>query len=143
MQAERKIPKTRAGADIVLECLRCAEGAGRSTRTVSADLSLRDIRDPRQRGLRHPAPSEWFGKDVKIVGTNSINFFRISESSKKRTENELETNSKMRRKQCNQDAKYAGWRIIRADMYAPGWSAPADGRIHRDKRRRDVFATQF
>jgi hypothetical protein len=28
-------------------------------------------------------------------------------------------------------------------MYAPCCSAPANGRIHRDKRRRDVCATQF
>jgi len=49
----------------------------------------------------------------KIVGTNSINFFRISESFKKRTENELKTNSYLRRKQYIQDAKYTksrGWR---------------------------------
>ena len=41
----------------------------------------------------------------KNRGNELNNFFRISESSKKRTENELKTNSKMRRKQCNQDAK--------------------------------------
>ena len=28
-------------------------------------------------------------------------------------------------------------------VYAPLWSALASGRIHRDKRRRDVFAIQF
>ena len=28
-------------------------------------------------------------------------------------------------------------------MYAPRWSSPAKGRLHRDKRRRDVGATQF
>jgi len=30
-----------------------------------------------------------------------------------------------------------------AGMPAVRWSAPANGRIHRDKRRRDVCATQF
>ena len=103
--------KGLAGADVAFERLRCAEGAGLSTRAVSRDLSLGEIADPRHRGLRHPAPGEGFEKDVKIVGTNSINFFRISESFKKRTQNEL----KIAQKTSQSGSKMpggagAGWR---------------------------------
>ena len=134
-----------AGADIALGCLRRAEGAGRPTRAVSVGLSLRDIADPRHRGLRHPAPGEGLERDVKIVGTNSVNFFRISESFKKRTE----TNSK-RTQNCAENSairtQNAGWRM-RAGVFC--WHVcaplerPANGRIHSDSKRRDVCATQF
>ena len=66
---------------------------------------------PQSTGSAPSGPSEGFGKDVKIVGTNSLKFFRISESFKKRTENELKTNSKLCRKQCNRDAKCAKCRL--------------------------------
>ena len=126
-KADDKARKFQPGADAALECLRCVEGAGRSNRAVSIDLSLPDIADSRRRGLRHPAPSEWFGKDVKIVGTNSINFFRISESFKKRTGNELKTNSKLRRKQSNLGAKcqVAHVQTPFAGMCAPHWGSGA------------------
>ena len=77
---------------------RLARGRGSvSLPPADADPSLRNIADPRDRGLRHPAAREGVGKDVKIVGTNSLNFFRISESFKKRTANELKTNPKRTR----------------------------------------------
>jgi len=46
--------KERAGADIAFECLRCAEGAGRSIHDDRSNLSLRDIADATSRGLRQP-----------------------------------------------------------------------------------------
>ena len=73
-----------------------------------------------ERRLVHAIPPRGLEKDVKIVGTNSINFFRISESFKKRTENELKTNSKLRRKQCN-----------RSQLYANGTIPPRDTRTAR------------
>ena len=109
-----------AGADIALECLRCAEGAGRSTRALNVDLSPRDIRDPRHRGLRYPAPSVGFRKDVKIVGTNSLNFFRISECFKKRTENELS----FAQKTVQSGPKIRRWRGQDTRATAGGTPAP-------------------
>ncbi len=55
MKTKEEGKRPKAGADIAFECLRCAEGAGRSGCLVSLDLSLRDIAEPRQRGLRHPS----------------------------------------------------------------------------------------
>ena len=50
----------RAGADVVFERLRCAEGAVRSDCADRPDLFLRDSADPTHRGLRHPG-MEWPG----------------------------------------------------------------------------------
>jgi len=55
MKTKEEGKRPKAGADLAFECLRCAEGAGRSGCLVSLDLSLRDIAEPRQRGLRHPS----------------------------------------------------------------------------------------
>ena len=62
MKTKEEDKQSGAGADIVLECLRCAEGAGWSGCAVSLDLSLRDIADPRSQGS---APTV----DSKTVGT--------------------------------------------------------------------------
>jgi len=45
---------SRAGADVAFERLRCAEGAVQLGWTRRPDLSLRDIADPKLRGLRQP-----------------------------------------------------------------------------------------
>ncbi len=58
MKTKEEDKQSRAGADIALECLRRAEGAVRSGCAADLDLSLRDIADPRPRGLRRP---EWCG----------------------------------------------------------------------------------
>ena len=46
MKTKQKVKKSRAGADVALERLRCAEGAGRAGCPDSPTLSLRDIADP-------------------------------------------------------------------------------------------------
>ena len=46
MKTKHKVKKSWAGADVVLERLRCAEGAGRAGCLDSPTLSLRDIADP-------------------------------------------------------------------------------------------------
>ena len=43
-----------AGADVVLQCLRCAESAVRSDCAFAPGLALRDIADTRPPGLRQP-----------------------------------------------------------------------------------------
>jgi len=50
MKTKEEGKQSQAGADIAFECLRCAEGAGRSGCAVRLDLSLRDIADPRHHG---------------------------------------------------------------------------------------------
>ena len=50
MKTKEEDKQSEAGADIALECLRCAEGPGLSGCGVSLDLSLRDIADPRHQG---------------------------------------------------------------------------------------------
>ena len=54
MKTKDSVKKSMAGADVVFERLRCAEGAVRSNCAARPGLSLRDIADPRHRGLRHP-----------------------------------------------------------------------------------------
>ena len=50
MKTKEHDKKSGTGADIVFECLRCAEGAGWLGRALSLDLSLRGIADPKHRG---------------------------------------------------------------------------------------------
>ena len=45
--------------DVAIERLRCAEGADRSDCAFGTGLSLRDIADPRDCGLRHPEGHGW------------------------------------------------------------------------------------
>jgi len=54
MKTKEEDKQSRAGTDVAFERLRCAEGAVRSEWTAYPGLSLRDIRDPTDRGLRHP-----------------------------------------------------------------------------------------
>ena len=54
MKTKDKVKKSRAGADVALERLRCAEGAGRAARSACPGMSLWDIADPTHRGLRQP-----------------------------------------------------------------------------------------
>ena len=54
MKTKDKVKKSRAGADVALERLRCAEGAGRADCPACYNLSLREIADPTHRGLRQP-----------------------------------------------------------------------------------------
>ena len=56
----------RAGADVALERLRCAEGAVRSDCTACPRLSLRDIADPTFRGLRQPRRYENRGNKARM-----------------------------------------------------------------------------
>jgi hypothetical protein len=60
----------RAGADVGVERLRCAEGAVRSDCAAYRDLSLRDIADPRLRGLRQPG---WLGWELNADCSFSTN----------------------------------------------------------------------
>jgi len=50
MKTKEEDKKSGVGADIDFECLRCAEGAGRSGWAWWPWLSLRDIADPRHQG---------------------------------------------------------------------------------------------
>ena len=58
MKTKEDDKQSGAGADIVLECLRCAGGAGPLGFAAGLDVSLRDIADPDIRGLRHPSTRE-------------------------------------------------------------------------------------
>jgi len=94
-------------------------------------------------GSRH-TPARDLEK-IKIVETNST----TSLDSVKPSINELKTNSK-RTQNCAENSAFraqnAGWRAP-AGAFCPHACAPlehpANQRIHRDKRRRDVYATQF
>jgi hypothetical protein len=56
--------KDRAGADMVFECLRCAEGARRTIRDGCPNLSLRDIADPTSQGSA-PAGIDWLRRGFR------------------------------------------------------------------------------
>jgi len=99
------MPKSGCGAGV------SPAVAGASCSRARAGCPRHSGRDARTTILRAQYPCERFRKDVKIVGTNSLNFFRINETFKKQTENELKTSSVLRRKQCNWDAENAKFRV--------------------------------
>ncbi len=93
MKVKDKVKKSRVSADIALECLRCAEGGGRSGSAVSFDLSLREIADPPRSGSDGPAVAPPT-KDAKNRGNELNKSFRMNKTSKKRTQNELQLRPK-------------------------------------------------
>jgi hypothetical protein len=73
MKTKDSAKKSWAGADVVFERLRCAEGAVRSNRATCPDLSLRDIADPKQRGSAPASTFNEFGHLVRLEISRNTN----------------------------------------------------------------------
>jgi hypothetical protein len=59
MKTKGSVKRSRAGADVAFERLRCAEGAVWSDCAACPGLSLRDIASPAHQGLRQPGSARF------------------------------------------------------------------------------------